>query len=391
MPDASTPCIYCWGRKNDPTFSLEHIWPKALGGTATPTLFRTDQVCTKCNNLCGQWVDGAFLKSWFIQNEGIAAAHRFLDPKTPGPMPLFYAGVALDFPCGPDEVCERWAGPTGDTICHVHLRDNERWDSHAGGDVIRRNSDPGRAYMMLASTTPYWVECSIQSFMQRFEGATHRSATQLDGKPDSWGILNPFEEPISDRDRREIEHLRSERPWKHVESRPTIDFADRFLTKLALGLGYNILGRRAMDNPYAHELRKSLWTSDAEARESLEVRGTGFFYQHGDDRAYRFLEWKGVWVVMLNAFSEGFTLNIITPGGRHMSITLSIEPALWPANVRQTYGSGQIYFIVPQRALSVGPVTMVEYISFKNGRRSHPGLHHLRSLEVDISDLPPKR
>ena len=57
-------CIYCGEEKNPYEFSDEHIWPDALGGDDLPDFWRTDDVCQKCNNLSGLYVDGAFVKGW---------------------------------------------------------------------------------------------------------------------------------------------------------------------------------------------------------------------------------------------------------------------------------------------------------------------------------------
>jgi hypothetical protein len=57
-------CIYCGEEKNTDEFSAEHIWPDALGGDDLPDFWRTDDVCQKCNNLSGLYVDGAFVKGW---------------------------------------------------------------------------------------------------------------------------------------------------------------------------------------------------------------------------------------------------------------------------------------------------------------------------------------
>jgi hypothetical protein len=43
-------------------------------------------------------VDGAFLKSWFVQNETALSAERFLDPNAPGIVPLTYFGPQANFP-----------------------------------------------------------------------------------------------------------------------------------------------------------------------------------------------------------------------------------------------------------------------------------------------------
>jgi len=100
-----------------------------LGGAACPEIFQTEQVCRRCNSLAGQWIDGVFLKSWFVQNETGINAQLYLDPKKPGISPLFYMGFDEEIPLPEGEVCERWIGPAGAHIYHIHQRDDERWHS----------------------------------------------------------------------------------------------------------------------------------------------------------------------------------------------------------------------------------------------------------------------
>ena len=391
MADLNLPCIYCWGRRNDPSRSLEHIWPQALGGAFMSDLFKTDQVCTRCNSLAGQFVDGAFLKSWFLAAENINAAHRYLDKTTPSAMPLFYHGIAEDFPCGPEEICERWIGPSGDHIYHIHARDDERWDTFAGGDIIRRNRDPGRAYMAFTSTNPYWVQCSAFSFMARFKGAPHRLLTHVEGFPAEWNLLNPFQEPISDVERTEVEFILSRPNWQEAKVPIRIDFAERFMCKLALGLAFKILGSGAMETPYVNELRRGLWTSDFQERQSLRIRGKNFWDQPDDKRAFQLIHWPGAWMISLNAFPDGLAITVITPGGHHLGILATEGHEGWRSSAGPAYGHGQVYLVVPQRQKVVGPLPMIEYSSFKAGIGRSVALEELKALEVDPSDLPPKR
>lgn len=391
MPDPNLPCIYCLGQSGEPKFSLEHIWPRALGGVFMPKLFKTDQVCIRCNSRAGQFVDASFLKSWFIAADNTFAAHRFLDKDNPTAIPLLYMGIAQDFPCEADEVCERWIGPAGDSISHIHKRDGERWDTFAGGDMIARKRDPGRAYISFASSNQYWVICSIKSFMARFDGAVHRSTTQIDGLPADWGLLNPHDEPLSERERRDVEFIRGQSPAKHTLVPTQIDFADRFLCKLALGLAFNILGSQILRSPYVSELRRGLWMADFEERQRLQVRGTSFWKDMGDDRFRNLMHWPGAWVIMLSAFPEGFGLLLVMPGGRQIGRLIAEGHKGWAPEAGPTYGQGKVYVVVPQRQTVIGPLSFLEYISFKAGLGQSSALDRLKAMEVDLKDLPPKR
>ncbi len=391
MPDLNLPCIYCWGRSGDPSFSLEHIWPQSLGGAFMPDLFKTDQVCKRCNSLAGQFVDGAFLKSWFLAAENTSAAHRYLDKDKPSAMPLFYHGVSEDFPCAPEETCERWIGPSGDHIYHIHTKDDDRWDTFAGGDVIKRNRDPGRAYMALTSEHPYWFATSALSFLARFEGARHRLLSQVEGLDFGPKLLNPFQEPISDVERDEVNFILNMPNWQSAKVPMQIDFAERFLCKLAIGLAYKALGHGVMETPYVTELRRGLWTTGFQERQTLRVRGKNFWSQTDDQHALDMLHWSGAWVISLNAFPDGFAITVITPGGRHLGILATEGHKGWAPEAGPIYSPGQVYLVVPQRQTVVGPLPMTVYSSFKAGLDRNQHLEQLRAMETQISDLPPKR
>lgn len=356
-----------------------------------PDLFKTDRVCTRCNSLAGQFVDGAFLKSWFLAAENTSAAHRYLDKDKPAAMPLFYHGLADDFLCASDEVCERWIGPAGDHIYHVHKRDDERWETFAGGDVIRRKRDPGRAYMALTSQHPYWFATSVLSFMARFEGATHRLLTEVQGVDLGPRLLNPFQEPLSEIERSEVKFILKKSSWQAAKLPLQIDFADRFLCKVALGLAFKVLGPGVMSTPYSDELRKGLWTVDKDERDKLALRGAGYFQQETDTRASAILHWPGAWIVSLNAFPEGLGLSIVTPGGRHLAMMAAEGHEGWAPEAGADYGAGKVYVVVPQRQLVVGPIDLIEFSGFKAGIGRSAPLERLKALEVPLESLPPKR
>jgi len=84
-------CIYCDRDKDDSEFTDEHIWPDGLGGDYLPKdVWRTDDVCGKCNNLSGLYVDGGFIKGWAGTAERFTGANEYLkrpSPRRSGPDP----------------------------------------------------------------------------------------------------------------------------------------------------------------------------------------------------------------------------------------------------------------------------------------------------------------
>jgi hypothetical protein len=388
-------CIYCEGRRGDPKFSLEHIWPQALGGAACPKIFQTDQVCRRCNSLAGQWIDGAFLKSWFLLNEAGINAHLYLDPKKPGASPLFYMGFDEEIPLPKEEVCERWIGPAGAHIYHIHQRDDERWYGFAGGDFLHRQRlDAGRAYIVLTSPTAYWVLASLLSFVAYFPEAKRRCLTTVMGLPDTINVLAPDAGPISASEATEIAFIRG-RPddrAHHHRLSISVDFSDRFLAKLGVGLAHTILGPAVSASPYVGELRGAMWCQDPEERSRFQMRGTGFWRDGStDDLFSKFAGWPGAWTILLSPQRQGFAVVLFTPSGRPMTIMLSDDPSLWPPHIGSEYGAGLFYVVVPERESAFGPIPLLDFVSHKLGRRRHADLLTLEAMKTDRSLLPPMR
>lgn len=257
-----TNCIYCDGRRGDPDFSDEHIWPQALGGDACPPVFRTKQVCGRCNNLAGQWVDRAFLRNFFTSNERARTAYDYIDPNKPGQLPLIFMGIDEEFPTPEHEVCERWLGPSGESIYHIHMKDDDRWTTLAGGDFIKRKRDPGRLYFTLTSKSDYWFYTAIISIVRYFPGTSPVCTAEIPGLPVSFPVRGADAEMMTELEKTELAWIRSRRGMHKHRLVADIGYADRFLAKIALGLGFNILGPRAVFSEYGDELRKMLWCSD---------------------------------------------------------------------------------------------------------------------------------
>src|SRR5690554_6617670 len=90
-------CIYCGKNKNINQFSDEHVIPKAIGGNLEPTNpFKTDEVCNRCNNLSGIFIDEPFIKSWFTQNNKADLSFEYIDLDKDLILPLTYFGEFED-------------------------------------------------------------------------------------------------------------------------------------------------------------------------------------------------------------------------------------------------------------------------------------------------------
>jgi HNH endonuclease len=371
--------------------TLEHIWPQSLGGATAPPIFQTRDVCGKCNSTCGLFVDGAFLKSWFISAERGSSAHNFLDPLIPGPAPFWYMGIDTEFPAEEGYVCERWLGLAGEHVYHVHQKDQDRWTPYAGGDVIRRNVDPGRVYIFLTSPTEYWSLTALLSLIQQFPKATRRCMTRVDGLP-RMPIAMPADPPSSEAEAREATWIdgRTEGVWHPHKVAIQVDFSDRFLAKVSLGLGHTIFGDKVSSSPYADELRKMLWSKNSSQREDIALRGSGFWTGPALAEVPDILKWAGAWSIFLTSVGQGFGMALTTPGGHFMSMMISDDPSLWPSNADRMLLNGAVFIFVPQRARVIGPIPISEFIAHRSGSRRRSDLTELENMRSTLAPLPPK-
>ena len=384
-------CIYCAGRRNDPKMSLEHIWPDALGGTAAPALFKSRSVCQACNSLAGQWVDGAFLKSWFISQEAGAAARFYMDPQKPGIVPMIYMGVDQEFPVQTGMICERWLGSAGEHIYHVHLEDDDKWYGFAGGDFLKRKKfDAGRAYLVLTSQNVFWTMTALQSFVAQFGRSRLFCLTRIEGMPPNLATVYVDEKNADAIEAREIAWIRARPDGQQHHHRLSlrIDFSDRFLAKLSLGLGANILGESYLASPYSDELRKLLWFRQNSGAEQPKVRGTNFWQEAKLSQFSKITGWSGAWTILLLGLREGLALYLSTPGGRGMTMAISDDSSFWTAPEFLSYREGCIFIAVPERKLFVGPVAFPAYLAHQLGNIVDPRLESLATMRGNPSRLP---
>ncbi|TBF43443.1 HNH endonuclease (plasmid) [Rhizobium leguminosarum] len=393
-------CIYCFREKPIEEFSLEHIWPDALGGALCGDFFKTREVCEKCNNLCGLFVDGAFIKSWFVQMEIANQGYRFLDPSKPTAVPLHYLGVEPGLPTEEGEICERWQGPAGERIYHIHLADEERWDTLAGGDTIRRKKkDPGRAYLTLSSSNEFWSLTAALSFKQQFAMAKRCVLTEVAIDDPKFAPILPVLFPQGDpadpqqaRDRRVLAHALSNNSV-HARIPVQADFDGRFLCKLALGIGHKIFGKRHGESGYGAELRKGLWAKHGRERRELRIHGTGMLGKGQDTVAQQlreFLTWPGAWTICIWNHGDRLAAHVHSPGGIKLSIVIAEELSSYPEIDPEIYRDGQMYIISLPGESFVGPLALPEVLAHKLGNRVVRALSEIEMFGDSMSMLPPK-
>jgi len=253
-------CIYCLKEKDEAEQTLEHVIPQSLGGSCAPDLFKTDQVCRKCNSDLGLFVDASFEKTWFITNWLQRAAMGCFDPENPTGLPLICMGTTNLTPSTmlEDEVCEYYVGPLAETIFLIRSKD-ERFYWYAGGNPRTLKDKVSSAYYLLTPRSEKNPRLSFLTIKDSFKNKKVRkiSCTEIRGLSLlSMGLSEPDES-----DRKVIEYFWDALEKGEVNASVSINFEFdvRFLAKLARGIGFCLFGERILSGPYANEVNKGIW------------------------------------------------------------------------------------------------------------------------------------
>lgn len=389
-------CIYCGFEKADDEFSDEHIWPDALGGDFLPAdLWRTNDVCRRCNSLSGVFVDGAFIRSWLGNAERASGARDYLKPTLTAPhgvLPLDYMGRLPDGVCDEAQTAEFWTGPCGATIVHVRPKDKEElWNTYAGGDPRAKKSAAGRAYMALASQDVYWIFIALSSFKAHFKRADcvlvnlevarglEKSFTALDRSNPVHAADMKAMDPIlqAGRDRTDI----------RISAKITPDLGTRMLAKLGLALGYKLFGAPFLLTDYAADLRRGFREADPTKRRRIPVCGSGFLKAVNLGGAERAMAWKGGWVLMIKRSGPTVSLTVVAPSTKAMTVAISTGADSLPA-IDDAYHDGLVWVTVPAAGTAAGPLPLPSYLAHKLRQKALPALAALDGLRTDPSLLP---
>ena len=164
--DKLVECIYCQELKKESKFSLEHVIPQFLGGSQCPDKLKTREVCNRCNNNLGLFVDAAYQKEFATNGFLNNAYYAFFDPNKPIGLPLNCIGISKDLSpprINKNEVCEMWIGPLGEQVFWVRP-DDERMFWYSGGNPRTVKSQATRAYFMLSERSEKAPHISLLLF-----------------------------------------------------------------------------------------------------------------------------------------------------------------------------------------------------------------------------------
>ena len=146
-----------------------------------------------------------------------------------------------------------------------------------------------------------------------------------------------------------------------------IDLGVRLLSKVALGLGRELLGVEYLNSSYADVLRQALWERDSTKRSQLPIRGSGYLSAFADNQSLKFLHSPGVWTLVIWNMAKGLIAIIATPLGKLMTVLISDEPSL-VSGLNERYIDGEVFLTVPALGYAPeNPISLPDYIAHKTG------------------------
>lgn len=255
-------CPYCGEARDGRPETEEHVLSRKLGGNLQPynPLSLPVGVHEKCNSEMGEHVDGPFVNQFLIAIN----RSRATDDVT-------YFGKRPEFST-PDLQCDLWFGPAGERFYHFHAPYDE---DAATGSMIKpkwaSDADSGFALVRPHGATGSQLEHAVQRFRKRLRDTP---VFIIDGEDVSGTVgdpvpayLAPFAEQIAG-DGHEITF--------HVGV--GLATGDRFLAKLALGMGTLFLKPSFPESEDAALLRAVMRERDHDVREAIPVGRAPFFY-----------------------------------------------------------------------------------------------------------------
>ena len=321
-------CLYCSKTMKPSDSSVEHAIPQFLGGNAAPKRFLLNNVCKRCNNVLGLFVDAAYAKAWATTNALTNAAHALCTSKNDPGLPFSYIGHAsvsgLAVPEG--HVAEHWIGPFGETVIWVRAHD-DRMDVYAGGNPIDAKRKSSSAYFFPTRTDEVGFRLGLVSLERMFKKKAVRmilGTTVVDETGNEVaGPLQGFVLPDSvETAALEAIRVQLDSGTMRAQAGMALQFDHRFICKLALGIGYGLFGEAFLQQPITQELRRGLWPSQNEPKPN--VRGKATFASE-DSAIANLMHYPGA-VVLWVQRSGGHRFLMLTLDPK-LTFTVALAPA----------------------------------------------------------------
>ena len=152
---------------------------------------------------------------------------------------------------------------------------------------------------------------------------------------------------------------------QHSQLKIQIGFEERFMAKLARGIGYKLFGEAGLDSTVGKRNLAAMWEKDHAKRAAL-LAGTPLFGATAHD-LQGMTAIDGAYTVLIMVTGDRCIMAVSLPSGRMFSILLVDEPALWAGPEFTDYRHGVIHVIAPQIDTFIGPMWLPDFLAHKTG------------------------
>lgn len=384
-------CIYCNQTKNVDEFSLEHIFPDSLGGAFAHNIFKTRQVCQKCNNLSGLYVDSAFVKNFFSTTLPIFSDYLgYFDFDKKPIIPFSYMGFVEYIKHPNFTYCEKWLWCGGSMVYHFHNNSEESFKTIAGGDPRRRKGkDAGEAYLVGLTDNPFWIELLLNSFVKQFQKSKKISVNYLLQDTAS-ASLTTEQQSI----KKELFTIHQSQDMQKHTIPIKLDFNVRFQAKLSIGLGYSLFGEKFSKSDEAKNYRDIFWNKDYQKLVELQPQMMSFFSEKKNefDQIVQFLNYRGCHGLFFVPIQNSliFYGNLYGQNQYPILTIITNELDKYQNELIEQYPEGWGYILVPQREMCIGEIAITELFVYNTEDKSClPALIQLETLYKNPDKLPP--
>lgn len=382
-------CIYCNLNKEEKEFSLEHIFPTALGGKKlNDNLFKTRKVCRDCNSKMGLFVDALFLKSFFVKGSMSNDYLNYLDfNDDKSTLPFIYLGKNESVTHSDYDYCDYWNWAGGSRIFHFHNNYFENFESLAGGNPIKHknNKTAGEAYLVSSTNNLIWIKKLLLSFKEHFKYAKRFSVNiAIQNENNILNIPSTQQQSIIN------SILQVSNGTQHNKIVLQNGFEVRFLAKMALALGDNLLDTQYICSNYARQLQNIIFEKDINKIADFEPKISNFF-QLKNENIFKLIAWKGGHTILFLPIQNSLILHLSLFGSEiPLLTTITDELEKFDIDLVKKYPNGWVYIFIPQRGIFKGPYSFPAYIAYSQGDKSFmEDLTDIENLYINFEDLPP--
>lgn len=382
-------CLYCDRDKPKSETSLEHAIPQFLGGAHAPLHYKLRNVCQRCNNVLGLYVDAAYARSWNVTNGLAIAARKLYTGPGQIPLPLTCMGLVNNMPglVVPDEMAaELWLGPSGETVVWIRS-DSDLMYWYSGGNPIEKKTKPSTLYYLPTAADPVGFNMGMEAFGEAFKKAKARRifGAELVGVPP--GTLVPGFDAPSDAERANLQAIRQANTQEHVHARARMNvrFDDRFICKMVLAVGYSLFGEPFLSTETARQARAGLWP---DPDQPSGLRGSGSFSSAADPRLSMVSGYPGAVVIVVMRVADDYMMTLSVD--EKIPFTAELGPGTLQCSRIPEHGYALLLF--PQLRLPV-EIELPTLLAHRLGNMVHPELAEVdaKAEEADVfnENLPP--